>query len=568
MAPEQALDPDTATIQSDIYSCGVVLFELLTGRLPFFVHSIDQMLDVITTKTAPSVSAFREDVPPRLAASVARCLLKQPQGRFADYDELIDEMQALPLPTRRPRPRSAEWEDNLFRKVMGLINLEMDREAIYYLKQRESEVPLSVKLLYAAGTAYGNLGQHDKALDAFEQSLLHDSPLRKKILFNKGNSLISVDRCGDAMKCYQEAVDLDPSYVNAFVGLANAACSMNDFQAAIRYCEKALVLTTDLPDIWEIKAISCFRLGQSGAALKTLGAGLKTCQATPQALLNFAVAYESMGNITEAKRLIEQFVSASPTPSKDEIIAILKMMAHWARDVVVDWGSGEFIPKTIERLITSAPDSDVWEMLDYLPITALQIAALLNANKFDQASPLIEKELQRNPANVGLLIAKAQVYRKHKQFEAALGALQDAVRINSRHPAAHRDMGQIYAALGRFEDALRCFDRSIECGGGPHGSYIGQARMLKQLGRLDEALHTCELLLKANPDDFYALELKGTLLSELSRYDEASIWLANALRHTPDNITILDKLQNLLLSDERLSRSDSMFGSHARNRSE
>jgi eukaryotic-like serine/threonine-protein kinase len=102
-SPEQ-LRGDELNVRSDIYSVGVTLFYLLTGRTPFDGRSAVQMIANVLEKPAPSPAEFRSGIPNELARAVLRCLEKQPSERFRNYDEL---KQALaPFTSTAPAPAS------------------------------------------------------------------------------------------------------------------------------------------------------------------------------------------------------------------------------------------------------------------------------------------------------------------------------------------------------------------------------------------------------------------------------------------------------------------------------
>lgn len=88
LSPEQAGATRSVDHRTDLWSLGVVLFECLTGTLPFVAASVPGVLMGILHKDAVAVQSRRPDVPRELAAVIARCLKKSPDDRYASAAEM------------------------------------------------------------------------------------------------------------------------------------------------------------------------------------------------------------------------------------------------------------------------------------------------------------------------------------------------------------------------------------------------------------------------------------------------------------------------------------------------
>lgn len=88
MSPEQARGYKVDA-RSDIFSLGIVLYELLTGKLPFSGTSSSDVIASILTAEAPSLSRYLTDATPELEWIVEKALTKEKEGRFQRVDEMV-----------------------------------------------------------------------------------------------------------------------------------------------------------------------------------------------------------------------------------------------------------------------------------------------------------------------------------------------------------------------------------------------------------------------------------------------------------------------------------------------
>ncbi len=96
MSPEQALGK-SLDHRTDIYSVGVILYEMATGRVPYQAESFMGILTqhITATPVAPSQLAPERQIPPQFEALILRAMSKEPAQRFASMDEMAQALAQL-----------------------------------------------------------------------------------------------------------------------------------------------------------------------------------------------------------------------------------------------------------------------------------------------------------------------------------------------------------------------------------------------------------------------------------------------------------------------------------------
>jgi serine/threonine-protein kinase len=116
MAPEQIRSSKDVDHRADIWSLGVTIFELLTGRLPFEGRSIPALTTAIVFGSPRNIRELRPELPEAIVSIIAGCLSKDLDQRYADVSDLIRDLEAFAQSIRVP-----DWDDEETTKLYSIV---------------------------------------------------------------------------------------------------------------------------------------------------------------------------------------------------------------------------------------------------------------------------------------------------------------------------------------------------------------------------------------------------------------------------------------------------------------
>jgi serine/threonine protein kinase len=175
MSPEQARG-DAVDARSDVWALGVILYEMLTGQLPFRGGNDAAVLNAIASADAGHPSAENVAVPPALDAIVTKALAKDPSKRYPTASELLKELERLAAPAPQSVAQLKPWKRGVFGLAAALI---VGAVAVWFWNYRDEQLQGQVeRLILAIESAI----DEDANLEAFElaeqlEAMDPDNPL-------------------------------------------------------------------------------------------------------------------------------------------------------------------------------------------------------------------------------------------------------------------------------------------------------------------------------------------------------------------------------------------------------
>jgi tetratricopeptide (TPR) repeat protein len=472
MAPEQWRG-EPGDVRIDIYAVGCILYELLTGTLPYPATTLEGFQQLHTTAALPIIPAT-ERLPESLNSLLARCLAKVPDERFADATELLDAL------------------NQLYRVQFGVDPRVMPAIGTFTSADNNNR-----------GATYHTLGRYNEALIDLDRAITLD-PTFALAYNNRGNVFAELGRYNKALADFDRAITLDPTYAQAYNNRGNVFAELGRYNEALADFDRAITLDPTIAQAYSNRSTTFSELGRSAEAVADLDRAI-TLDPT------YAQAYFNRGN-----------AFAELSRYEDALADYTRAIEHDATYAQAYNNRGTTLGK-LDRYSEAITDFDRAISLDPIAVQGYVNRGFVYqaSGRYDEALADYDHAITLDPTIVQAYTSRGKIFSKLGRYNEALADLDRAIQLGASDAQAYFDRGSTYDDLNRYDEALADFDRAIQLDLSDAKVYGNRAITYAKLGRYNEALADFDRVISLDPTAAQGYVNRGLAYQALGRYDEA-----------------------------------------------
>jgi serine/threonine protein kinase/tetratricopeptide (TPR) repeat protein len=508
IAPEVARNL-RADVRSDLYGVGVVLYEALTGTLPFTGAHRDAVLYSVIHEPPPALRERRADVPPELDHIVGKALEKDPALRYQSAEEMLVALRAVTAPQSPPPPRWRPQAESQEAGTQGALPREKFLLVLPFNEHGSDSTPSCASPL-GEGLAESlratlSRSDHVRIVPASGVPADLDDPALGRQL---GANLI-----------------LRGSMRRASMQLRVSFTLVDPHRALQVGADTVEGSTADLFDLED-------RLAASVLAAMGLGAASVTRPLPPRdpaaqehyvQALGYLQRFDDEASVNGAVALLERLAAGEPDSA---VIHAALARAYLSKYRL-----------TSERALESkAADACARALaLDprSLEVLLAQAEVFRRIGRYDDAVAIFERVLEQDSENYDAWIGIAAAHEGAGRIEATVRACREAIARRPGSWDAYNQLGFVFFRHCRYAEAAEAWEQFVRLAPQSALAHRNLGTAYFRLERLDEALRELRRSIEIQPND-NAYSSLGAILFYLGQYEEAAKALekGTALRPT------------------------------------